>query len=211
MILGDLNFRINLDNYTTRKLIKLHDYTELEKHDELFLNQNESAILKHFTEGALTFDPTYKYNFNSNEYDTSSKNRTPSWCDRILYEANSNLSEVFYGRAEINLSDHRPVFGLFEAKIRKENEKAKEELEQQLIQEFNTKQNAVQPVCKESSEQVRPASGDMLLKMPKPLQRRKSMSDCLVDIDQIEVDDTQITLNRSFIEIDPSNVNDGLQ
>lgn len=39
-----------------------------------------------------------------------------------MYEANSNLSQIYYGRAELKLSDHRPVLGLFEAKIRKINE-----------------------------------------------------------------------------------------
>jgi hypothetical protein len=61
---------------------------------------------------------------NSNVYDTSSKQRIPAWCDRILYEANSNLSQIFYGRSELKLSDHRPVLSLFEAKIRKINEQA---------------------------------------------------------------------------------------
>ncbi len=69
------------------------------------------------------FEPTYKYGFNSNEYDQTGKVRVPAWCDRILYDAGgSNLSQVYYGRAELKMSDHRPVFGLFEAKIRRINE-----------------------------------------------------------------------------------------
>jgi hypothetical protein len=36
-----------------------------------------------------------------------------------------NLTQIYYGRSEIKISDHRPVIGLFEAKIRKINEEAK--------------------------------------------------------------------------------------
>ena len=99
----------------------------------------ESKVLNTFKEAQLIFDPTYKYNSHSNDYDTSSKNRTPAWCDRILYDdADNNLSQIYYGRAELKLSDHRPVMGLFEAKIRKINEEAKLEVEEKLIQKFRS-------------------------------------------------------------------------
>ena len=39
-----------------------------------------------FDEGELNFKPTYKYNDNSYDYDTSKKLRVPSWTDRILYK-----------------------------------------------------------------------------------------------------------------------------
>lgn len=97
--------------------------------------------MRDFKEGPLYFDPTYKYNFNSNEYDTSSKARIPAWCDRIFFEAKdtetSHLQQVLYSRSELRLSDHRPVYGLFEAKIRTINEEKMQELEEKLIIEFN--------------------------------------------------------------------------
>jgi len=93
--------------------------------------------MRGFSEGSLAFDPTYKYNFNSTEYDTSDKLRIPAWCDRVIYEENEDLGCIFYGRAELRLSDHRPVFSLFEAKIRKINEKARQEIEQVVISKYN--------------------------------------------------------------------------
>lgn len=41
-----------------------------------------------------------------------------------------------YGRAEINLSDHKPVFGLFEAKIRVIEKGKLEHLNKELIAKF---------------------------------------------------------------------------
>ena len=93
--------------------------------------------MKDFKEGPLYFDPTYKYNLKSNDYDTSSKARVPAWCDRIFYEAkdtfSQHLTQKLYQRVEIKLSDHRPVFSLFEAKIRKINEEKMAALEEKLI------------------------------------------------------------------------------
>jgi len=49
--------------------------------------------------------------------------RTPAWCDRIIYECNPfDLGQIYYGRAELLLSDHRPVLALFEVKVRTVNE-----------------------------------------------------------------------------------------
>jgi hypothetical protein len=81
-----------MNNSKCRKLIELQDYDELLKYDELGLAKKENEVLATFNEGSLTFDPTYKYNYNSTLYDTSSKSRVPAWCDRILYETDSNLT-----------------------------------------------------------------------------------------------------------------------
>ncbi len=38
-----------------------------------------------FDQGAITFNPTYKFDKWSDEYDTSSKRRVPSWTDRQIF------------------------------------------------------------------------------------------------------------------------------
>ena len=38
-----------------------------------------------FTEGRLTFAPTYKFDPFSDDYDTSEKMRIPAWTDRVLW------------------------------------------------------------------------------------------------------------------------------
>ena len=54
------------------------------ENDQLLKIKDSHPILKNYSEGPLIFDPTYRYDIDSNLYDTSSKNRTPSWTDRIL-------------------------------------------------------------------------------------------------------------------------------
>jgi hypothetical protein len=66
----------------------------------------------------LNFKPTYKYDDNSDVYDTSKKMRVPSWTDRILYtQQGSEL--VYYGRRENKFSDHRPVLAVFEVTVKR--------------------------------------------------------------------------------------------
>jgi len=70
-----------------------------------------------FTEGPITFSPTYKYDVGSNVYDTSEKNRSPAWCDRILYRGPNVIQEA-YGRQEPTLSDHKPVWSFVRLPIK---------------------------------------------------------------------------------------------
>jgi hypothetical protein len=92
MILGDLNYRLFNDNKQVRKLIKIGDFEELMRFDELKRARDHSSKLQRMVEGPLTFYPTYKYDSQSDEYDTSSKKRVPAWCDRILFSDNKHLS-----------------------------------------------------------------------------------------------------------------------
>lgn len=41
--------------------------------------------LRAFSEAPISFPPTYKFNRGSSTYDSSAKQRTPAWCDRVLW------------------------------------------------------------------------------------------------------------------------------
>ena len=60
----------------------------------------------------------YKYNPNSDIYDTSAKFRTPSWTDRIMWRKGDPISLIEYGRVELWTSDHKPVRACFEISVR---------------------------------------------------------------------------------------------
>ena len=64
------------------------------------------------TESPIKFLPTYKYGKGAKYYDISK--RVPAWTDRILYKKSENIKCIKYSRINIKISDHRPVFGLFE-------------------------------------------------------------------------------------------------
>lgn len=67
-----------------------------------------------FTEAKITFRPTYKFNINSDDYDSGPKKRLPSWTDRILYINNPKLECIsYYSDTSLKISDHKPVYSSF--------------------------------------------------------------------------------------------------
>lgn len=76
-------------------------------------------------EGEINFSPTYKYDLFSEDYDTSEKARAPAWTDRVLWRRRMQQADadnpnwnpgrlLFYGRAELKQSDHRPVVAILD-------------------------------------------------------------------------------------------------
>ena len=69
-------------------------------------------------------------------------NRVPAYTDRILFESlyempqKNPIMNIYYGRAEMCLSDHKPVTGLFEAKIKVVNQLKKQELSDTLSGQY---------------------------------------------------------------------------
>ncbi len=124
---GDFNFRITKEREKVEKKVSnlrrgvQNNYEDITNHDELNIIIAQDKGFKHFLEGRITFEPTYKYDINSDNYDTSEKCRIPSYCDRILYRSRQkgSISCSYYDAIkEIKTSDHRPVFGLYEVTIR---------------------------------------------------------------------------------------------
>lgn len=101
----------------------------------------------------MNFDPTYKYDDNSDIYDTSEKNRIPAWCDRVLlhreehfkanliqdnFQGNDEKAAmpIFYDRRHNLFSDHRPVLAIYRLHTVKIDRKKKEELRAQLLKQL---------------------------------------------------------------------------
>ncbi|TKY46082.1 Type IV inositol polyphosphate 5-phosphatase 3 [Spatholobus suberectus] len=108
--LGDLNYRINLSNVETKALISKKQWSKLVEKDQL-MQELKNGVFGGWSEGMLNFPPTYKYEVNSDKYygeDPKVGKRSPAWCDRIL-SYGKGMRLLSYRRAELKLSDHRPV------------------------------------------------------------------------------------------------------
>lgn len=114
---GDLNYRLNKLDEEVRKLVAKRQWDELLNGDQLTKELQSGHVFDGWKEGVINFAPTYKYDFNSDRYvgenpKEGEKRRSPAWCDRILW-VGKGIRQLFYKRAEIKLSDHRPVSSMF--------------------------------------------------------------------------------------------------
>ncbi|XP_017881089.1 inositol polyphosphate 5-phosphatase E isoform X2 [Ceratina calcarata] len=140
---GDLNFRLaqpreEVIQWVTDTSFPQQSPVNLHK-DQLQTILNEGAVLRGFEEAPITFPPTYKYDPGTQNFDSSSKQRTPAYTDRILfkgkghtrgyirrvsYESSGSHKDgvieclVYDSVPSICTSDHKPVWGVFKTTIR---------------------------------------------------------------------------------------------
>ncbi|XP_075705474.1 phosphatidylinositol polyphosphate 5-phosphatase type IV-like isoform X2 [Rhinoderma darwinii] len=121
---GDLNFQLKEDRKNVESLlknIKGRDMSSLLKHDHLNDAKNNGSIFVGFKEHTIEFLPTYKFDIGTDTYDTSEKQRIPSYTDRVLFKSQyeGDVRVLRYDSCPVlKTSDHRPVFGIFEVKLR---------------------------------------------------------------------------------------------
>lgn len=118
---GDLNYRLNMADSEIRKLVANKQWSELINSDQLSKELRSGHVFEGWKEGPITFPPTYKYEINSDRYvgenpKEGEKRRSPAWCDRILWSG-KGIKQHSYKRAEIKLSDHRPVSSSFSIEV----------------------------------------------------------------------------------------------
>jgi endonuclease/exonuclease/phosphatase family metal-dependent hydrolase len=129
--LGDFNYRIGLNYERAVRLAKSGDYETLYENDQLNLQMVAGLTFPYYSEARILFPPTYKYDLETDEYDTSEKARIPAWCDRVLRRGN-NLRQISYNTAPLRFSDHRPVYATFSCEVSIVDEKIKNALSDQI-------------------------------------------------------------------------------
>lgn len=121
---GDFNFRLSKNRVEVENIINRTVGSEMEallEHDQLSKEIKDGSIFKGFQEAPIHFLPTYKFDIGCDIYDTTSKQRTPSYTDRILFRSRQadDIQAIKYSSCtNIKTSDHRPVIGVFQAKLR---------------------------------------------------------------------------------------------
>jgi hypothetical protein len=124
---GDLNYRIDaMPRNTVIAAVQQGNLAKLLERDQLLLSRkrNPGFRLRAFNEMPINFAPTYKYDVGTDNYDSSEKQRSPAWCDRLLYRGLGRIKQIEYRRHEgIKVSDHRPVSGKFKLRVKTINSK----------------------------------------------------------------------------------------
>ncbi|TID14470.1 hypothetical protein CANINC_004758 [Pichia inconspicua] len=125
--------QLSLNEEEDRRLAHLFEYDQLNQ--QMFNGKS----FPFFDEMEIHFKPTYKFDRGTDNYDTSEKQRVPSWTDRILvYSKNKRLTELeqlrYNSISQIKFSDHKPVYGIFHAKMEIVDDTAKNKIEKQLYE-----------------------------------------------------------------------------
>ncbi|XP_049619136.1 phosphatidylinositol polyphosphate 5-phosphatase type IV [Syngnathus scovelli] len=121
---GDFNFRLGHERASVESIIKRtsgDDMDALMEHDQLSKEMKDGSIFKGFQEANIHFPPTYKFDIGSDVYDSSAKQRTPSYTDRILFRTRyaDDIHVLKYAScSSIKTSDHRPVIGIYHVKLK---------------------------------------------------------------------------------------------
>lgn len=117
-----------MDKDEIKELVKQDQLGPILEKDQLIVQKQAGSVFNDYNEGDITFPPTYKYDLFSEDFDTSEKLRAPAWTDRVLWRRRKMLQDdgvydwdegrlLFYGRAELKQSDHRPVIAVIHIEI----------------------------------------------------------------------------------------------
>ena len=116
IILGDFNFRVELDYEPVKALIEKKNSNFILNNDQFYKCKNMDSDFNLIGEGDIMFMPTYKFvKGYSNYINNNMKKKMPSYTDRIFYGKKKGINSLYYNSLNnILYSSHKPVIGCFE-------------------------------------------------------------------------------------------------
>ncbi|RMB95475.1 hypothetical protein DUI87_28098 [Hirundo rustica rustica] len=118
LVRGPQLHRLDMDVQDILTHIVKKEFQALLAVDQLNLEREKSKVFLRFSEGDISFPPTYRYERGTRDSYVWQKSKptgmrinVPSWCDRILWK--SHTGDPRGCTDDIVTSDHSPVFATF--------------------------------------------------------------------------------------------------
>lgn len=141
--IGDLNYRI------TEIPGLRHDYTKnfiaLLPYDQLLIEMRKLNVFHGYVEGEIKFNPTYKYDVGTDNFDSSEKQRAPAYCDRVLWKGEGIEQLAYNSVMEIRQSDHKPVYAEFLTAIKTKDFQLFKRVHEETLKRVDKYENDNQP------------------------------------------------------------------
>lgn len=159
---GDMNYRLN--NLTLDQIhsfLRSKDYSFLMLQDQMLIEKKRGNCFQNYHEGVINFPPTYKYDVNSDNFDSSEKKRSPAWCDRVLWTEKDGQKEnhiklvAYRSHPECKASDHKPVSALFHSSFRIVDIEKKKKVYEDVMKKLDKEENDYLPQVSLDSTEVK--------------------------------------------------------
>lgn len=109
--LGDFNYRVEMESQLARIFVQHGQIDSVLLNDQMKIQKDAGqTFLSKYNEAEITFSPSYSFDTGTDNYDSSEKQRVPSWCDRVLWRDGDRIESMSYDCLfEYKWSDHKPV------------------------------------------------------------------------------------------------------
>ncbi|GJN94692.1 hypothetical protein Rhopal_007783-T1 [Rhodotorula paludigena] len=151
--MGDLNYRVDLPRADVDRMVKNKEHELLLHFDQLRIQKQHGLAFQDFEEAPITFPPSFKFDVGTQIYDTSEKQRVPSWTDRILYlgmrrDSVRVLDNTYTSHPNVTMSDHKPVSAMLAVSVYDVVAEKRKEVEQEIMAELDRFDNDALPDVK---------------------------------------------------------------
>ncbi len=153
--LGDFNYRVEMESKLARIFIESGQIGPILDKDQFKMERIKGGILQKYSEAEINFAPSYHFDVGTDRYDTSDKQRVPSWCDRIIWREGDKVNPEEYGCVkEAKNSDHKPVTFLATASIQSVEKEKFEKVFSEVLKQLDIFENETIPDTELDSNSV---------------------------------------------------------
>jgi len=144
--LGDLNYRLNdLDCVEVKELLSENNISVLQEADQFVQQKEQRKVFVGYSEGDITFPPTYKYDPGTSDWDSSEKSRPPAWTDRILWKGDLIKQSSYRSHMSLTVSDHKPVSATFRAGMKVIDRPKRQKIKEEIMKKLDMLENDFLP------------------------------------------------------------------